>query len=667
MDALARRVVLVGVLVIFGAAPVIYLLSRTVSRSVGGLAADAYLVRTFDFSGTPPQRSFITEFDVLTEAFRLMKESLQLRGHELADVQAKLERLISLGVAMAAERDTNRLMETILVGAKEIAGADGGTLYLRGDDDTLRFEIMHNDRLRIRMGGDSGALPDLPPVPLYDPDGTPNHHNVVSHAVHLERTVAIGDAYDAEGFDFSGTRRFDEHTGYRSQSFLTVPLKPRGGEVIGAVQLINAHHPISGQVVAFSPEVQSFVEALAAQAATALYNRTLLDSQNQMMDGMIRLVAGAIDAKSPYTGGHCARVPELALMLAEAASASHVGPFADFAFTTPEQWREFRAGAWLHDCGKVTTPEYVIDKATKLETITNRIHEIRTRFEVLLRDAEITSLKTILAGGDAASARVDFATRARQLEADFAFVATCNVGSEFMSDADVERLREIASTKWLRHFSDRLGLSHGEHARLAENPEVSLPAPEFLLADRPEHQVPRSVNDPVFDPRYGFNLKIPPLRFHFGELHNLSVRSGTLSDEERAVINEHIVQTIIMLESLNFSRDLRRVPEYAGSHHETLTGTGYPRGLSAEDLSIPARIMAVADVFEALTASDRPYKKAKSLSEAVGILHDMAVKRAIDPDVFMLFLKSGVYHHYAEQYLNPEQIDDVDVSAYLSH
>ncbi|MGE4528463.1 MAG: GAF domain-containing protein, partial [Rhodospirillaceae bacterium] len=361
-DALIRRVLAIGALVIFAAAPLIYLLSRSMARTVSGLAEDAGLVRNFDFSGNAPLRSFITEFDVLTEAFALMKESLQLRGRDLADVQAKLERLISLGVSMAAERDSSRLMETILVGAKEIANADGGTLYLRTEEDTLRFEIMHNDQLRIRLGGPGGAPPDMPAVPLYTDAGEANHHNVVSHAVHLERTVAIADAYAAPGYDFSGTRTFDAHTGYRSQSFLTVPLKPRGGAVIGAVQLINARHPVGGQVIPFSPEVQSFVEALAAQAATALYNRTLLDSQNQMMDGMIRLVAGAIDAKSPYTGSHCARVPELALMLAEAASTAEQGPFADFAFSTPEQWREFRTGAWLHDCGKVTTPEYVIDK-----------------------------------------------------------------------------------------------------------------------------------------------------------------------------------------------------------------------------------------------------------------------------------------------------------------
>jgi len=664
-DALIRRVLLIGFLVILAAAPLIYTLSRSMAHTVGGLADDAGRVRNFDFSGKPPRRSFITEFDVLTEAFALMKESLQLRGRELSDVQAKLERLISLGVGMAAERDPSRLMETILVGAKEIANADGGTLYLRTENETLRFEIMHNDQLRIRLGGPGGPPPDMPEVPLFSEDGIANHNNVVSHAVHLERTVAITDAYSAPGYDFSGTREFDDRTGYRSQSFLTVPLKPRGGEVIGAVQLINARHPVGGQVIAFSPEVQSFVEALAAQAATALYNRTLLDSQDRMVDGMIRLVAGAIDAKSPYTGSHCARVPELALMLAEAASTAETGPFADFAFSTQEQWREFRIGAWMHDCGKVTTPEYVIDKATKLETIVNRIHEVRTRFEVLLRDAEIDRLKALLAGEDAEVARVALAERERRLQEDFAFVATCNLGSESMSDADVARLSRIAAQPWQRHFSDRLGLSHGELARLAEIPESPLPATEALLSDRPEHRVPRSTSDPVFDPAHGFNLKVPLLRFDFGELHNLSVRRGTLSPEERAIVNEHIVQTILMLESLNFPKELRRVPEYAGTHHETLIGTGYPRGLTAADLSIPARIMALADVFEALTAADRPYKKAKPLSEAVAILYGMTRERAIDRDVFSLFLRSGVYRHFAEQFLKPEQIDAVDIDAYL--
>lgn len=653
---------LAGILALGAATPLGLALAARTGRGVAAAAEELRRLGERDLTRarrapSPPE---CAELDAGIETLRA---ALARHDREVSGVQLRLERLIAQGIALAAERDTAQLMQSIVEGAKELANAEGGTLYLRDDDDVLRFEILHNDVLRIRQGGTAGQPPSLPGVPLYDAEGRANHANVVSHAVHLERAVAIDDAYGAEGFDFSGTRAFDSRTGYRSRSFLTVPLKPRGGAVIGALQLINARDPETGAVTPFPPAIERLVEALAGQAATALDNRLLQDSQDSIMDGMVRFVAGAIDAKSPYTGNHCARVPELALMLAEAASAATAGPFANFAFRSPEEWREFRIGAWLHDCGKVTTPEFVIDKATKLETIVNRIHEVRTRFEVLRRDAEIARLEALRAGEPQKAADARFAARVRELEDDFAFVAQCNVGSESMSDADEARLVRIAATPWRRHFDDRLGLSHGEHARLAGTPPARLPAEERLLADRREHVVPHAADEPSFDPAWGFTFRPTAVRFDFGELHNLSVRKGTLTEEERAIINQHIVQTIVMLESLPFPRHLRRVPEYAGTHHETLTGSGYPRGLTAARLSIPARIMAVADVFEALTAADRPYKKAKPLSEAVAILGRMAAERAIDPDVFALFLESGVVHRYAERFLLPEQIDALDLAA----
>jgi HD-GYP domain-containing protein (c-di-GMP phosphodiesterase class II) len=665
LDRLARHVLLVGLLVLVGMSPLIYLLSRSVARSVDGLASDADRIRRFDFSETADRSSFITEFDLLAEAFHLMRGSLRTRSRELALAQAKLERMLTLGIAMSAERDADRLLETIMVGAKEIAGAEGSTLFLRTDRDTLRFMIVHNDPLNLRLSSGDEVV-GLADVPLFATDGAPNRANVVSVVVNEKRTIAIDDPYGSEGFDFSGPRAFDTCFNYRTRSILTVPLMPRGGEVVGALQLVNARDPDTGEPVPFSPGVRAFVEALAAQAAVALDNRNLLDALDRMVEGMTRMVAYAVDAKSPYTGAHCVRVPELAMMLAEAASRATQGPFADFAFTTPEQWREFRVGAWLHDCGKVTTPEFVIDKATKLETVVNRIHEVRTRFEVLSRDAEIARLQTVLLGGDVATADAMLAERQRQLREDFAFVAACNVGTESMADADIERLKRIAATTWMRTFSDRLGLSEGERIRLAGIPERPLPAEEHLLADRPEHVVPRTPDDPVANPDYAFNLKAPANRFNFGEVYNLSIRRGTLTEEERAIVNDHIVQTIVMLDNLKLPKDLRRVPEYAGTHHETLTGSGYPFGLTGAQLSIPARIMAVADIFEALTASDRPYKKAKTLSDAVNILADFARRRAIDPDVFRLFLESGVYRRYAERFLSPEQIDAVDEAACIA-
>jgi HD-GYP domain-containing protein (c-di-GMP phosphodiesterase class II) len=418
-----------------------------------------------------------------------------------------------------------------------------------------------------------------------------------------------------------------------------------------------------GLVRPFDAFDQSLIQALASQAAVCVERTQLLEAQQQLIDSMITLLAGAIDAKSPYTGGHCARVPELALMLARAAEESREGPLANFKLGNEDAWREFRIGAWLHDCGKITTPEVVVDKATKLETNYNRIHEVRTRFEVLLRDARIAWLEGVIKGEDRAQLEATYKQREAQLQEDFAFVAECNLGGEFMGPELVERLRSIGGQTWKRHFDSSLGLAWEERSRHRQLLQ-KLPVEESLLADKPCHLIPRS-SEEVPDARYGFKMEVPEHLYNLGELHNLSVSRGTLTDEERYKINEHIVQTIIMLETMPFPPNLSRVAEYAGTHHETLDGKGYPRKLTAEQLSVPSRIMAIADIFEALTASDRPYKKAKTLSQSIEILAGFRDRNHIDPDLFDLFLRSGIYQSYADLYLLPEQNDGVDVESYL--
>ena len=388
------------------------------------------------------------------------------------------------------------------------------------------------------------------------------------------------------------------------------------------------------------------------------------ESLQELMESFIKLIATAIDRKSPYTGGHCSRVPVLSVMLAQAAHDSTAGPFADFSFETKDQWREFRTAAWLHDCGKVTTPEYIVDKATKLETIYNRIHEIRMRFEVLLRDAEIDYWQALAEGGDKAALARTLEARRREIREDFAFVAQCNLGGEFMADDKTDRLRKIAAQTWVRQLDDRLGLSDLELQRYPEE----APAPphrEPLLADRPEHIIKRTESDSS-DNRFGFAMDVPEHLYNLGEIHNLTISRGTLTAEDRYKIQEHIAATIRMLETLPFPDNMARIPEYAGAHHETLVGNGYPRKLTASEIGLPARIMAVADIFEALTASDRPYKKAKKLSEAIRIMSFMVKDRHLDADLFKLFLESGVYLEYAKQFLDPVQIDEIDPADYTA-
>ena len=524
--------------------------------------------------------------------------------------------VISVGAALSNERDINRLLEAIMVAAKNISHADGGTLYLTAKDGkSLRFAILRNDTLGIALGGDPAHPITFPNLPLTTPDGQPNDAMIAAYVANRGETVNIADAYEAEGFDFSGTRKFDQSTGYRSKSFLTVPMRNHEKEIIGVLQLINAIDPETGRVLPFSAADQRLAESLASQAAIAVSNRQLISQLEELFVAFINMINLAIDEKSPYTAGHCVRVPVLTMMLAEAAVEAAQLPGNPLAgFVMDEQDRsELKIAGLLHDCGKVTTPVHVVDKATKLETIYDRIHTIETRFEVIKRDAENALLRAQLAlrtPGDSAAEQELLSlcsAQLRQLDDDMAFLRRTNSGGEFMRDADLERIRAIAA---LYSWRDPCG---------AEQP--------CLSAD---------------------------------ELENLSIRAGTLTATERDIINHHIVATIRMLEQLPWSKNLKNVPEYAGGHHERMDGTGYPRGLKREEMSIQARMIGIADIFEALTARDRPYKKGKTLSESLTILGKMKQGGHVDPDLFDVFIRRKIYLEYAREYLEPEQIDAVD-------
>ena len=514
------------------------------------------------------------------------------------DILARLETLNAIGVALSTERDLPTLLERILEAAREFARADGGTLY-KVDGDRLRFEVLRNHSLGYFKGGRHGEPIEFEPLPMYLADGSGNHNMVVAHAALTGETINIPDAYDARGYDFSGTRAFDARTGYRSQSFLTVPMKDHDGQVIGVLQLINAKDA-GGNTVAFSQADQRLVESLASQAAIALNNRRLIDQLENLFEALINLINTAIDEKSPYTGGHCERVPVLTSLLAEAAHRTDVGPLAEFRMDEADRY-ELKIAGLLHDCGKITTPVHVVDKATKLQTLFDRIELIDTRFEVLRRDAGIARLKGELD-------EEGYRERLARLDADREAVRQANIGGEFMDDARIANLQRIAGQRW-------------------RGPDGS--EQPFLSAD---------------------------------ELENLSIRRGTLTQAEREIINHHIVMTIRMLEALPWPPHLRRVPEFAGGHHERMDGKGYPRGLTREQMSVQARIMGIADIFEALTAGDRPYKEGKKLSESLRILGFMMKDAHIDADLFEIFLRERVYVRYAKRFLTPDQIDEIDWS-----
>jgi len=512
------------------------------------------------------------------------------------EILKRFETLNTIGVALSSERDLKCLLELILEAARGFARADGGTLH-RVHDDQLVFEVVRNETLGFHMGGKSGRAIDFSPLPLHDQDGNGNHSMVVAHAALTGNTVNIPDAYSAVGYDFAGTRAFDQRTGYRSQSFLTVPMNDSSGEVIGVLQLINSR-AADGTVQAFSHADQQLVESLASQAAIALNNRLLSEQQERLFESLISLINSAIDEKSPYTGGHCERVPMLTMMLAEAVDRNTLGPLSHFQMNDADRY-ELKIAGLLHDCGKITTPVHVVDKATKLQTLFDRVELLDTRFEVLLRDAEIAHLKGEI---DA-----DEKTRRQQsLIADREAVRFSNIGSEFMQDAQLKLIQDLAQRTW---------------QPLGESPRP------FLSAD---------------------------------ELENLTIRKGTLTRAERDIINHHIIMTIKMLEALPWPKHLVRVPEYAGGHHERMDGKGYPRGLKREEMSVQARIMGIADIFEALTAGDRPYKLGKTLSESIRILGLMMQDNHIDSDIFEIFLRERVYLRYAKRFLPPAQIDSID-------
>jgi len=431
---------------------------------------------------------------------------------------------------------------------------------------------------------------------------------VVYAALHGE-SINIPDVYEEEGFDFSGPKAFDEKTGYRSRSFLTIPMKNHENDIIGVLQLINKHDENTGETLAFSREDQQLAESLASQAAVALTNNKLIESLRELFNSFTKAIAFAIDEKSPYTGGHCNRVPVLAMMMAKKVNEINEGPLKDFSMSEDDLYT-MEVASWLHDCGKVTTPEYVVDKSTKLETIFDRIHLIDTRFEVLKRDAHIRMLEQLAEAdpGQRKSIEEAYRREIERIESDRAFLRKCNLGAEFMSPEDQQRVQAIADHTWINPDGER----------------------EPFLSDN--------------------------------EVYNLQVSRGTLTPEEREIINNHIVVTIKMLEALPFPKNMKNVPEYAGGHHERMDGKGYPNGLTREQMSVPARIMAIADIFEALTAADRPYKPAKKLSESLRILGLMKKDNHIDPDLFDIFINERIYLDYAREFLAPELIDINDPS-----
>ena len=526
------------------------------------------------------------------------------------DLKAQVDNLIRIGIALSSELDIDELLEMIVDESRRFTRADGGTLYIVSDDKKyLRGKIVQNDTLETRIGGTSPVEIDeqvFAPIPLAV-DGQMNHANVSAFVANTGRSVNIEDVFETEEFDFAGPRLFYEKVGFRTKSMLVVPLRNHEDDIIGVMMLLNAQDTDQDVVIPFSLDHQNLISALASQAAVGITNAQLIQDLQNLFDAFIQSIASAIDEKSTYTGGHIRRVADLTMMLAEEINQTEESLWGRLNFTEDEL-NELRIAAWMHDVGKITTPEYVVDKATKLETIFDRVEIVRTRYEVLKRDAEIAALKKKIAlmGEDEPEGWADVERSLEQqlteVGEELAFISQCNTGGEYMADEDLERIRKIASQTFL--------LGGEPHVRLTKN-----------------------------------------------EVHNLSIRKGTLTDGERDVINNHAAVSVKMLSQLPFSKNLSKVPEYAGGHHEKLNGLGYPEGLAAEELPLQARIMAVADILEALTAPDRPYREPMPLSQALKIIDFMVKDGELDGKIVDLLINSGLVFRYADKELHRDQND----------
>jgi len=619
---------MIAAFLIFLSIPFIWLTAHRISRPLRRLANDADKIARFDFSETHHKQSLIAEVGNLDQAMSAMKSTIN-----------KFLNLIS---ALSAEQNLGHLLKIISRETLQASKADAAVTWLLNEsEDALTPAGLHfKADQHAPICPDSISTDNMKSLLEIMRSDQPQQLEI-----NQQHTVGMQAALD-------NLKRNHLYC-------IALPLKNRNAEPIGLLCLLynnaEGHH---GSHL-------DFIKALSGFAAVTLESRQLLHLQEALLNAFIKLIAGAIDTKSAYTGGHCQRVPEITFLLAKAACESQDKPFEDFDIDEKE-WKALEIASWLHDCGKVTTPEYVVDKSTKLETIYDRINEIRTRFEVLKRDAEIEYWNKAANGNDRDVLKQALDRKLQQLNDDFAFVAECNVGGEFMADEKIARLQKISEYTWMRTLDDKLGISWEESARKTGN-STKLPVKEKLLADKPEHLIKREIYEYIGDDNpWGFKLDVPEHKYNRGELYNLSVRKGTLTTEERYKINDHMTQTIIMLEKLPYPKHLRDVPKMAGGHHETMDGKGYPRRLSKDDMPLTTRIMVIADIFEALTAADRPYKKANTLSESIRILSIMKKDHHIDPDLFKLFLTSGVYLEYAEKFLAPEQIDDVDINKYLN-
>ena len=631
---LLNRTLLISFCILLISLPFIWYATRYLVEPLQALIVQTQKIKEFNFDDEGLREhvnSHVTEVHLLSRTISILKDNIK--------------RFLSINSAINKERDLDKLLGFILVELSKVANAEGGIISLldergqyRADAKFYYKKLFKNKNKKflkkISMEQFKGIMPSALDI-------------CNSEFIHM--TVTREDP--AVAIDNFASVFNDPEVQYLD--IIHLPLLNSTDECLGVLTFIKR---VDNLQSSFQENHVFFIKTLVDVASVALEDHRLLESEHNLLVAMVRIIAGAIDAKSPYTGAHCQRVPVIFNMILEAANAAEEGELKDF-ICTDEEKEEANFAAWLHDCGKVTTPEYIVDKATKLETIYDRIHEIRMRFEVLKRDVEIACLKDIINGSDPQERNRQAEEALRALDDEFTFIAHCNDGSEYLDAAALERLQAIGKRIWKRTLDKRLGVSKDELARMGDIFE-SLPVFEELLSDKAEHIIKRSPGNSTEEYKSLGVISEPPENlYNRGELYNLSITRGTLNFEERYKINDHVTQTMIMLNKLPLPKRMKNIPTLAGAHHETLDGKGYPRQLQGDDIDIKARMLAIADIFEALTASDRPYKSAKTLSEALKIMKWFRDNNHIDPDLYELFIRENIPQKYAKEYLRPDQYD----------
>ncbi|HHP0481774.1 TPA: HD domain-containing phosphohydrolase [Vibrio campbellii] len=615
-----KQTIYASILILILMLPVIYVVSTYISKPIQRVTKRALEIERFRFDDTPLGDSVIREIHEL--------------NHAQISTQETIKQFISLTNNIARQENLDEMLSLVCRDTAHAVGANGVFLYLLDVEEKslvpkfIWWEGIEDDKLQAKN------------VPVSDASR-------FIQEIFIAKKPAIFNVNELPRIDL----QWDKGD---NGEIVCIPLSSRSGEVIGSFGVLYEN----GRAEEHYEQYADYLKTLLGFTSVAIETHNMLDDQKALLDSFIQVFAGSLDKKSPYTGNHCQRVPIITQWLTQAAQESENEIFRHFNLT-PKQWDELNMASWLHDCGKITTPEYVVDKATKLETIYDRIHEIRMRFEVLKRESEISLLKENIAQlPDEFNERLK--QRHLEIDDDFEFIASLNLGSEFVNEEALKRLNEIAAKTWTRTLNNTIGISWAERQRYTE--EYELPVKEPLLSDRAEHLVPWDF-PPTNEER--FTLKPTAHQANLGEVYNLSIQRGTLTNEERFIINDHIIQTIKILESLPFPKHMSNVSKIAGGHHEKIDGTGYPMGLKGEEMPITAKIMAIADVFEALTSADRPYKKAKSLSESIRIMSFMVKDNHLDRDLFELFLTSGVYKRFADEFMTSSQVDAVDIQQYL--